>query len=135
MLSIRRISILLRAEGLLMYAPAWVYCYTITHQPQIEWFSDDGDSGDGWDGGDDSNNTGLPCTLRTSFSERDGEWNNKVKPRLIILFTRFSLFLFLLPLPLSLSLPFLCLTKWWGLDHGACGKEIDGERITVKRID
>lgn len=51
MLSISRISILLRAEGLLMYSPAWVCCYTITHWPEIEW-TDDADDCDGLDSGD-----------------------------------------------------------------------------------
>lgn len=69
MLSIRRISILLRAEGLLMYGPAWVYCYTITHQPEIEW-ADDADDCDGWDGGDGSD-IGPSGTPLTSLSERE----------------------------------------------------------------
>ncbi len=67
MLSIRRISILLRAEGLLMYGPAWVYRYTITHWPEIEW----ADDADDWDGADGSDDIGPPCTLLTSLSERD----------------------------------------------------------------
>lgn len=66
MLSIRRISILLRAEGLLMYGPAWVYCYTITHRAEIEW----ADDVDDWDGSDGSDDIGPPCTPLTSLSER-----------------------------------------------------------------
>lgn len=47
-----------------------MYCYTITHQPEIEW-ADDADDCDGWDGGDGSDDIGPPCTLLTSLSERD----------------------------------------------------------------
>lgn len=73
MLSIRRISILLRAEGLLMYGPARVCCYTITQRPEIE-CADDADDCDGrGGGGDGSDDIGPPCTPLTSLSARDEE--------------------------------------------------------------
>lgn len=80
-----------------------MYCYTITHHPEIEWGDDAGD----WDGGDGRDDIGPHCTPLTSLSEEDEGGNNKVKPRLIILFTRISLSLSLYHLPLS----FLSLTK------------------------
>lgn len=57
MLSIRRISILLRARGPFNVWP-WLSV------PEIEWADDAVD----WDGADGSDDIGPPCTLLTSLS-------------------------------------------------------------------
>lgn len=91
--------------------------------PEIEW----GDDADDCDVGDGHDDIGPPCALLTSLSDGDQEWNNNVKPRLIILFTRFSL----KPPPLF---PFFNQVMKPRL-RSKGREEIDGERITVKRID
>lgn len=102
-----------------------MYCYTITRWPEIEW----ADDADDCDGADD---IGPRSTPLTSLSERIRAQQQSE--------TQVNHFIYSsLPLSLTyLSLPLPAVSKWWSpgwWSRKAGGAGIDGERITVKRID
>lgn len=99
------------------------YCYTITRWPEIEWADD-------CDGADD---IGPPGTPLTSLSERI-----RVKQQSETQVNHFiysSLSLAISHLPLSLFACFIQVARTVEQEGGKGGGGIDGERITVKRID
>lgn len=101
------------------------YCYTITRWPEIEWADD-------CDGADD---IGPPGTPLTSLSERIRVKQQSETQVNHFIYSSLSLSHYLSP-----TSPTLCLLYPSGPDGGAGrrkggGGGIDGERITVKRID
>lgn len=102
-----------------------MYCYTITRWPEMEW----ADDADDCDGADD---IGPRSTPLTSLSERIRVQQQSE--------TQVNHFIYSsLPLVLSLSLSHLPLPPFASVvqvvESRMVGAGIDGERITVKRID